>query len=382
MKSILTLLLLLFSLTSVCQSDSEYKADLEALHNILKKTPSYKDQIKGKAAVEYNDLFQQLKNNPVSNPSSYQYFYRLAQLFFPIRDNHLTIYQVAKVAPDSLYPSFDGNVDSLQSVLSQKPLDSLEGIFYFGDHYTVGLYKSKPREYIGVVIDPKETTWKKGQEVIHLYETNPGYFKAIYGYPKAKIFFLFPIEKYVNHSLVNSRFSKQLDEKDFTNLPENTPDFTFKEIAPGIQYLRIKQFSASPEKMKRSKEFYDSIKHLLTAPDLILDLRNNNGGADKVSKKFLKLIKKYVKHGNVFVLVNNATLSQGEIFTLQLKKLKNVKVFGETTHGMLVYGSNYGKRMKLPSQVYEVYITDMKGDKQYIPYENYGVKTRRTIIRR
>lgn len=61
MKSILTFLFILFSLTSFCQSDSSYQADLEALHNILKKTPSYKDQIKGKAAVEYNDLFQQLK---------------------------------------------------------------------------------------------------------------------------------------------------------------------------------------------------------------------------------------------------------------------------------------------------------------------------------
>ena len=72
-------------------------------------------------------------------------------------------------------------------------------------------------------------------------------------------------------------------------------------------------------------------------------------------------------------MVNNGTLSQGEIFTLQLKQFKNIKTLGQTTKGMLTYGSNYGKREKLPSQSFEVYVTDMKGDKRLIPYENYGI---------
>jgi C-terminal processing protease CtpA/Prc len=125
--------------------------------------------------------------------------------------------------------------------------------------------------------------------------------------------------------------------------------------------------------MQKSQQFYDSIKNLLSGPNLILDLRNNDGGANKVSKKFLKLIRHYTKTGQVYVLINNGTLSQGEIFTLQLKQLKNVKTLGQTTRGMLTYGSNYGNRVKLPSQSFEVYITDMKGDKRLIPYENYGI---------
>jgi len=126
--------------------------------------------------------------------------------------------------------------------------------------------------------------------------------------------------------------------------------------------------------MQKSQSFYDSIKNSLTAPSLIVDLRNNEGGAAKVSVKYFKLIKNYAKNGQVFVLVNNGTLSQGEIFTLQLKQLRNVKILGETTKGMLTYGSNYGKRERLPSQAFEIYITDMKGDKRLIPYENYGIK--------
>ena len=82
----------------------------------------------------------------------------------------------------------------------------------------------------------------------------------------------------------------------------------------------------------------------------------------------------------MYVLINNGTLSQGEIFTLQLKQLQNVKTLGQTTKGMLTYGSNYGKREKLPSQSFEVYITDMKGDKRLIPYENYGINPDITLL--
>ena len=74
----------------------------------------------------------------------------------------------------------------------------------------------------------------------------------------------------------------------------------------------------------------------------------------------------------MYVIINNCTLGQGEIFTLQLKQLQNVKTYGETTKGMLTYGSNYGNRPKLPSKFFEVDITDVKGDKRLVPYENYG----------
>ena len=74
----------------------------------------------------------------------------------------------------------------------------------------------------------------------------------------------------------------------------------------------------------------------------------------------------------MYVIINNGTLGQGEIFTLQLKQLQNVKTYGETTKGMLTYGSNYGNRTKLSSKSFEVHIVDVKGDKRLVPYENYG----------
>lgn len=384
MKLLKLLLVTFFFVSSQAQTSNTYLTDLTELKNILQKTPSYKDQIKGKTLKEYKSLFENLLNDTVKTVSDYKYFYSLAQLFFPIRDNHLTFYQIANFPSDSDFPIFKRNLDSLKSVLTTRPLDSLEGIYHYDKYYSVGLFKVSKAEYVGVVLDTEISNWKKGQIAIHLYEFLPNYFKAIYAHPKFKNYILHPIERFSHHSLVNSYFyssfsektySKIKNDKDFINLPKNNADFIFKNIETDVQYLHVKHFSAEGVKMKKSQEFYDSIKNLLTEPNLILDLRNNDGGANKVSKKFLKLIKRYTKNGQVYVLINNGTLSQGEIFTLQLKQFKNVKTLGQTTKGMLTYGSNYGKREKLPSQSFEVYITDMKGRgaKKLLPYENIGV---------
>ena len=382
MKLFLSLLLTLFFSGSKAQTGNSYLADLTSLRSILEKTPSYKDQIKGKSLASFNVLFDELKNDSLNNISDYKYFYNLAQLFFPIQDNHLAFYQIDKFLTESQYPKFEGNIDSLRTTLLNKALDSIEGIYYYGDSYTVGLFRNKPKEFIGVVLDSKTTIWKKGQIAIHLYETQSNYFKAIYGHPKFKFFQLYQIEKYSHHSLVNSYFYSSLSEsiytkvirqKDYVNLPKNIYAYHFNNIASDIQYLHIKNFSADRVAIQKSNAFYDSIKNSLTAPNLILDLRNNDGGANKVSKKFRKLIRQYSKDGQVYILVNNGTVSQGEIFTLQLKKLSNVKVLGQTTKGMLVYGNNADTRKTLFSKAFQVFITDMPGPKWLIPYENYGI---------
>jgi C-terminal processing protease CtpA/Prc len=75
----------------------------------------------------------------------------------------------------------------------------------------------------------------------------------------------------------------------------------------------------------------------------------------------------------LYVVVNNGTLSQAEILTLELKQLKNVVTIGQTTKGMLTYGSNYGNRERLPSGRFEIYPTDMKGSKKHLQYEDYGI---------
>ncbi len=386
----------LLSLVANTQTNT-YLDDLRALKSVVEKTASFKAQIKGEKLSAYNDLYSRLLSDTSNNANSYQYFYKLSQLLFPLKDNHLGFYQLpnynhfrSKESVDSFvqskafhdYPSCQINLDSLRDQLAKKPTDSIEGIYHYDKFYSVGLFKKTEKEYIGVVLNSTIHTWEKGQIAIHLYEYGPNLYKAIYGHPKYKYFILQPIEKFQNQSLVNARFyssfsnavySKAMPVVDHVNLPTSSSKFAFRNINKDVQYLLVQSFQNNNTIKPKSQLFYDSIKTLLNAPYLILDLRNNEGGADSEMKKYLKLLKEYVKNGQLYVLVNNGTLSQAEIFTIELKELKNVTTIGQQTKGMLAYGSNYGKKERLPSGQFEIYLTDMNNGSSLLKYEDVGI---------
>lgn len=396
MRKVIIVFLFLSVITSNGQTNP-YLADLTALQNIIKKTPSYKSQIKGDKQDFYHSLYEQLATDTISNPNSIKYFYNLSQLIFPLKDNHIGFYQIAnfdnfktKENIDSFittkefldYPTCNIDIDSLKTELKKKHVDSVEGIYHYGKFYSVGLFKLNDKDYVGVIVDSDINLWRKGQIAIHLYEYAPKMYKAIYGHPLFKYFILKTNEKYRNQSLVNSSFyssysqdiySKQLRPVDYVNLSKNASRFELKSINDDVQYLLLRSFQRNNATSQQSKNFYDSIKNILTAKNLILDLRNNEGGAKQETRKYLNLLKKFTKNGHLYVLLNNETLSRAEILTLQLKKLKNVTTIGQTTKGMLTYGSNYGKRERLPSGRLEIYPTDMRGSAMHLQYEDYGI---------
>jgi hypothetical protein len=399
---LLFFILLTCSLTLAAQSQtSSYLADLDALYGLLKKTPSYKDQVKGDKEQAYEALYQSLRLDTLQTGNTFDNYYKLVRLFLPLRDNHLGFIQFAhKILEASEYthaeavkqyrqsaffnnyPATTINLDSLQQALSPKATDLVEGIYYYDSLLTMGLYRSAPGELTGVVLHTTLPQWEKGQIAIRLYEYAPHCFRAVYGHPLYKNLIFYSNEKFRNHSLINSTFyasvsetvyKKIRNEADYSNIPASEPAFQFKSISPTIQYIRLGNFSAMGNDMQVSQAFYDRIKDSLTAPHLIVDVRNNTGGADKVSYKFFALIKKYTEKGKAWLLMNNATMSQGEIFTLQLKKFATIKTFGQTTKGTITYGVNYGGMAKLPSGQYGTVMTDMRDNGHYLPYENYGV---------
>lgn len=379
-------------------SKSQYQTDLDKLYAVLQQTPSFKAQIKGEALARYKKLYDSLGKLDGDRLSSSDYFISLSQMFFPIRDNHLGFYEVfdnKHLADTASYRKFRMDLekasyetvlldlDSLKQVLSNKNLSDVEGIYHYGKYYSFGLYKNGANQYRGVILDSKIPHWKKGQVLVSLFKDGPDSFRAVYANPLTKKLYLYPNEKFRNQSLINSYFSpsflnanykKTTDTLDFVNVNKKTPAFELRNLRNDVQYLRLGNFSAHPSMMPISDSFYESMKDSLSAENLIVDLRNNTGGAEKVSGKFFKLIKKHASRAQIFVLVNNGTLSQGEIFLLQLKPIKNVRSYGQTTQGKIAYGSNYGTRVKLTSGQHEVYITDMKDKKGLVKYENVGVK--------
>jgi hypothetical protein len=343
-----------------------------------------------------------LKRDTLNLSTDFDVFYNLAQLFFPFRDNHLGFYQFPTVVLDRSkftdsasvnaykksnffikYPRCAIDLDSLERVLTSKPKDSLEGIYFYESYLKIGLFREiSTNRLTGAVLSTTLPSWERGQVAIRLYEYLPNSFRAVYGHPVFKNLILENNEKFRNRSLLNSSFyssvsssiyKKDPGEMDHVNLSGRVPQFESRLINSTVRYIRLGNFSARPNDMKVSQAFYEGIGDSLNTATTIVDLRNNTGGAEKVSKKFFALLKKYSKKGRIHVLVNNGTMSEGEIFTLQLKTLTNVTIYGQTTRGTLAYGSNYGNREKLPSGNYEVYITDMKNDDRLLQFEVLGI---------
>lgn len=173
--------------------------------------------------------------------------------------------------------------------------------------------------------------------------------------------------------LTESGWRKFPNETDYINIG-NTPLFDLKSLYNDMQYLRLGSFATTTKSLAVSENFFNKIKDSLYAKYLIVDIRNNGGGGFKASKKFLKLLKQYSRHGKVYMLINNGTFSNAEQFTLGLAKLKNVMTLGERTNGTLTYGNNYGRTETLPSSKYKLYITDMRDDGHYLSYEEIGVE--------
>jgi hypothetical protein len=397
MKLLFTPVFLCLMLRLTAQS-TIYKDDLVALNNIVQSLPSFKAQIKGKQLLAYQALYQTLAKDTLTNPNSFQYFYNLSRLIMPLRDNHIGFYQLPKYQYyktkerlDSFlaskafldYPTDPIAIDSLTKALSQSSPDSIEGIYHYDSAYQVGLFKKQPGEYVGVIISSKTNLWATGQVAIRLYQTGPNLYKAIYSHPLFKHYNLQTIEKFQNQSLVNSFFyasfskaiyTKRVNQVDYVNLPKTNVKFNFKQLNPTVQYVMIQSFQANDQTKKASKAFYDSVKAQLNAPVTVLDLRNNEGGSKTEMMQYYRLFKQYIKNGRLFVLMNNGTLSQGELFILRLRKLKQVIVLGQTSKGMLTYGSNYDKRITLPSGQIEIYPTDMRGNSRRLQYEDIGIQ--------
>jgi len=358
MKKLIYLLLIITGFSATAQQSKNIE-DLEYLYQVIKQTPSYRNQLKNDKS--YVEIYQGLKNN-LADTNELIVYKKLYQLIAPIRDNHLGFY---KVADTNLKPRpiiLKINTDSLKQVLSQKPLESLEGI-YDVDSHEFAVVKNTDNEYsvlnlktktvIGFIIE----TPHQSLDFISLLNGNRG----------------FVLSRNIKH--IDGNFSTINLYKEtrptFGNLKIGKNNFEFKKISHHVAYLRLSSFYSDNANIATASKFFQQIKDSLNAPNLIVDVRNNSGGGFRVSQQFINLIKSY--KGKVFIIQNLRTASNAEKFLVRLKGRKNVLTLGETTIGTLAFGSNYGNTLTLPNSKFRFYPTDTF-DKIDLPFENLGVE--------
>ena len=386
MKNVTTLflLLVLFANVTFAQTDTcNCKTDLDFVVQKIKKMPSFKKQIKGKKLSEFNNSLQSLSKQ-MTQPIAIEACYKLLlEQMLLVNDGHSSLSintnffsedilkddeKVSNFKNSVIYknhPKTKRSISKLREELATKLPNDLEGIYIYGKHQIIGVYYAKNnKDLIGVVLENSLKNWEIGEISFFATKINDTKYNVYQYRLNTKTPRLIKSLSFENGRLLS--YKKEGNEFNFELPEKKQPELEFKQLNENTQYLYFGNFSNS--KKKNHLEFFKNTKDKLTAKNIIVDLRSNTGGNKKYSDNFLKLL----KNKNVYILTNSFTVSNGEQFTVKLKKLKKATHLGQTTFGIISYGLNYGRSYKSPSGYFTITPTDMNFH-QYYQYESKGV---------
>lgn len=394
MKTLTILLLLLsFSFTLTAQENCDCKAELDFVYEKIKTTESYKYQIKGEMSAKYEQTYQELSAEIQEHLSKLACFQKLNQLLGLIKDKHAWILEArpdfeVKDIYDSTFveqyrkseafinfPKTDLNLGDLRSHLETKPVGDIEGVYNIGSVMKLGVYKvAGSDELRGVILSSKLGTWAPGQIYLYMRPSQlAGHYDITY-YSQVFKTLVFQKAKLLEHGILSPNVIKEKLEKNHVFVDSDaTENYTLKQLRGNVQYVWLHDFGRSTENAEKRDALIAQMDKELKAGNLIVDLRNNGGGASKISWPIVRRIRKYANKGRVYVLTNALSASNAEQTTLRLIKLADAAHLGQKTFGAVSYGHNYGTRLTSPSGLFQFLPTDMKFN-QYLKYEDIGVE--------
>ncbi|MTE25621.1 S41 family peptidase [Winogradskyella ouciana] len=373
MKNLVLLLAFFLVVSSSIQAQSktcDCKADLDFIVEKLKKTPSYKNQMKDEALEKFNRAYQRLTRDIDGLISILDCYKKMQQLITTVNDFHFNLYFNYEDEKSYLGRYSENEVSLLKAYLKQVDRNSVEGIYKLGKtERLVGIILKNQNNIEGVVLSDNDSLWQKGEAFLVGTMNKFGKYNLIYYKPNNKKLQMLNNITLDNERLLSLKKTGNSSNEEFKN--DKTSNWEFKQLSKDVQYLYMGSFNRNDVNKKASKGLYKQIKNKLKAPYIIVDLRSNGGGASKISDPFLKLLKK--SKSKIYILTNSFTISNGEQFVLKLKDETNSVHLGQTTFGALAYGSNYGNLYTTPSGYFSFYPTDMDFHNEYYKYEGFGI---------
>ena len=386
-QSTLAFLFILVSITvlNAQVNDCSCKTDLEFLNQKIEKAPSYKVN-KESYKLEYARTKKRIENLN----SGYDCFLQLNKLMLSLNDRHCNLYGIntgldkeSKKDSDKIkefkasnlynnYPRPEINLDSLRTSLNQKSITSIEGVYYRKGYVTIGVYKTaKSDDYRAVILESESDVWEVGEIIYTLVPYGNDYLLAVGGSLTSKRMISYG-ERIKNGVFLTMQFQKNnsIANHSVSLYPEST--YLRKEISSETTYLKIGSFNSWNPTLSEADKFYKSLEGTLIKKNIILDLRDNGGGGDRNSNGLYKVLKKYIKQNNVYVLVNHRTASNAEQFAFKLNDFENCTILGNRTSGTATYeivNSNYN----LPCENFVVVLTSKKHS-NYIKLESMGIE--------
>ncbi len=232
--------------------------------------------------------------------------------------------------------------------VSQKTIDRLkkstgiEGIYIskYDSSYTIALVKDKTLvgDYTGIITDTKLPHWKKGQVKLIMKQVNDSLYKGVMYMrnQQPKIDYFLVGKNTVGGDWLREGATKPVYNREY--MPVDARPLTDQTF-----YIKISSFEPYNWKNIDSVfKLYDST--LKRTPNLVLDLRNNGGGADFAYMPILPLIyTKPIKTIGVDVLSTDATikgwktiLNDPDIPETSRKNIEGMISQMETNKGKLV----------------------------------------------
>lgn len=388
MRMKIVFFLLLTSISLHAYTQNVFSDDLDFVYTRLKQSASYKTQKNNreKADAKYLALKALYAGR---QPDLFESYFRLYELVDALSDLHNDIYgntehfsytdlqkpeflEKIRNAPEySFYPRSSADPDSLEAELTKKDRNDPEGIYYYETFFKIGIYRNAAEMYEGVVLESLIPSWQRGETILYLLPLENNRFRLFMGHPVHKRLFS-ATDYFVAGEFKSLPWKKKNANPDFYRAAFPEKKYHFDTLNARTSYLKLGSFSSTNENLREATAFYSRIKDSLHTPNLIVDLRNNPGGGDRTSRQFYKLLKRY--QGDISLLINFATVSNAEQFTLKLKGRKNITLLGDNTRGMITYGRNYPEDLASPSGRFRIYFSDMKDNwKKYLPYEGKGI---------
>jgi hypothetical protein len=391
MKNLMILIFLItLSFNLSAQANCDCKPELDFVYEQMKTTSSYKDQIKGEKNAEFENMYQKLGKQMTTKMSTLDCYWKLNQLMNLIQDKHA---EVAGIRPDFKvedledpafianyrsspafinFPKTDKNIEELKRSLKDKPSSDVVGIYNIGSKMKLGVYRTNVSDsLVGVILSSELGIWEPGQIFAYIKASSQDSHYDITHYGQVYKNLIFSKAQFFNNGMLFPNVLKENIDKNYALIElEEEQGYKLTSLTENVQYMWLNSFGRSSMAEKRDA-LVAQINNELNAPNLIIDLRNNGGGADKISLPILKALRK--KTENIYVITNFFTGSNAEMTTVRLKKLFDATQLGQRTYGAISYGSNYGRRFYSPSGLFSFYPTDMR-QRQFIEYEEVGVQ--------
>ncbi|MDF0706084.1 MAG: S41 family peptidase [Bacteroidota bacterium] len=365
-KHAITILFLV--VTTIITAQNKTCNCLEELDNIselIKNAASYKIQVKKQnreteLEAWKSQIVKEIENDTLKDYFCVGYLQKFASF---IKDRHNEIYW----RPDDIPTHVPMYTKTLDTRLVQN--DGVSGIYHMGSD-KIYVNKESDGVWYGITLSSNNENWTEGSIRLKIQQTPQGNYELFEFYQNGILFYQNNIK--IQDGRIHGTFWNTSNQYFFNKNHKN--NFNYESLGPTVDYIGIKTLKRTRSLMKEAEQFYEENLPKLTHQNLIIDLRNNGGGATKQADDLLKYIRKNTDIQHIYVLINFKTGSAAELTALALKKDPRTKIAGENSRGMLEYG--YGNKSfsgKTDCAGINAVFSTEHVDKKYSPYEIKGI---------